>query len=58
MITHEEDIQDIVNIDYEILDVVLEKQLRRWYKEHRLEFPEQFEKILLNLAWMNYAKWN
>ena len=55
---NETDIQDIVNIDYEILDVVLEKQLRNWYKERSLIFPEQFEWILLNLAWMNYARWN
>ena len=62
MTRHEGDIQDIVaeviDIDYEILDIVLEKQLRNWYKEHRLEFPEQYEQILLNLAWMNYAHWN
>ena len=56
--TADRDIQDIVSTDYEILDVVLEKQLKGWYKEHGLEFPEQFERILLNLWWMNYCKWN
>ena len=58
MITHEQDIQDIVCTDREILDVVLERQLRDFYKEHRLAFPEYFKQILLNIAWANYSKWN
>ena len=56
--TADRDIQDIVSTDYEILDVVLEKQLRGWYKEHGLLFPEWFKQMLLNIAWMNYSKWN
>jgi len=49
---------EIIKIDYEILDVVLERQLRDFYKEHRLAFPEYFKQILLNIAWANYSKWN
>jgi len=56
MITSEEDIQEIISLDYEILDVMLELKLRDWYKEHGLEFP--VNPVLLNIMWMNYAKWN
>lgn len=56
--THEEEIQDIVSTDHEIIDVILEKQLRNFYEEHGLIFPEWFKQILLNIVWVNYCKWN
>ena len=56
--THEEEIREIVAVDYEILDVVLENKLRNWYKERGLEFPEWFKPVLLNNIWLNYARWN
>lgn len=58
MITHEEEIQDIVSYDFMILDVVLEKKLRDFYEERGLGFPEWFLRPLLDVIFQEYTKWN
>jgi hypothetical protein len=51
-------IQELVKLDYEILDVVLEKKLRDDFKVQGIEFPEWLKKSLLDIMWLNYARWN
>ena len=58
MITHEEEIQEIVAIDYEILDVILEKQIRDLFNKHNQVLSDRMLIFLMPLQWLGYAQWN
>ena len=55
---NEADIQEIVSLDYEILDVVLEGQLRKLFKAHNQVLTDEMIKVLVPLQWMIYSRQN
>ena len=58
MITHEEEIQGLIEVDYEILDVILEGQLRKLFKAHNQVLTDEMVKVLVPLQWMVYSRLN
>lgn len=56
--THSEIINEIVNIDYEIMDVKLEMQLRGQFKQRNQIPTRRLVNNLMPLQWTNYTRWN
>jgi len=58
MLDSEEKIAEVIEIDYEIMDVKLEKCIKHLYHENNQEISDYLLERLLPLWWMLYVQRN